>query len=413
MASHLAMVAFVLLLPACEKKQAQAPPPPAPKVTVDTPVRQNVTDYIDLTGTTQAINTVQLRARVEGYLEDVLFKDGDLVKSGQPLFVIQQNTYQSRLQQAEGSVLTQKANLEHATIEFARYSSLFKQKAAAETDVENWRYQRDTAQAALISAEAQRDLAKIDLSYTRVYSPFNGRIDRSLKDPGNLVGSGESTVLAEISEIDPLYVYFNLSETDLARLRQATGIERVSSSSETLPVFLGIAGEQGYPHRGHMDFASTSINPTTGTLLLRGIFPNTDGKMLPGQFARIRIPVGIERSALLIPRTAIGYDQLGTYVLIVNEHNTVERRNVKEGPAKDNLLVIEEGLKGDEVVIVKGLLKAAPGRRVTPEREGTGGPREKTEGQTHAGQPENPPQKMNQEPGEQQGQPSAGKEPGK
>ncbi len=400
-ASHLMLMALALVLQACEKKQAKAPPP-APKVTVDTPIRQNVIDYIELTGTTQSINTVQLRARVEGYLEDVLFKDGDLVKSGRPLFVIQQNTYQARLQQAEGSVLAQKARLEHAKNELARFTSLYSQKAAAQTDVENWRYERDSAQAALITAEAQRDLARLDLSYTRVYSPFNGRIDRRLKDPGNLVGSGEATVLAEISQIDPLYVYFNLSETDLARLRQTTSIERMGSGAQALPVLLGTAGQQGYPHRGRLDFASTSVSPTTGTLLLRGVFPNEDGKMLPGQFARIRIPFGVDRSALLVPRTAVGYDQLGTYVLIVDEHNIVERRNVKEGPAKENLAVIEEGLKGDELVIVKGLLKAAPGRQVTPEREGTGG------------QPGNPPpQKPAESTSRRQDQPSSDRGPGK
>lgn len=406
-----ALVLPVLL--ACEKKQAQAPPP-APKVTVDTPVRRNVTDYLELTGTTQAINTVQLRARVEGYLEKVLFKDGELVKSGQPLFVIQKNTYEAKLQQAEGAVQTQKASLEHAKTELARYTSLFNQKAAAQTDVENWRYQRDSAQAALASAEAQRDLAKLDLAYTIVYSPFNGRIDRRLKDPGNLVGSGESTVLAEISQIDPLYVYFNLSETDLARLRQETGIEHVATSGRMFVAFMGITGEQGYPHQGYLDFASTSVSPTTGTLLLRGVFPNGDGKMLPGQFARVRVPVGVEQSALLVPRAARGFDQLGPYVLIVNDRNVVERRNVKEGPIKGDQVVIEEGLKGDELIIVKGLLKAAPGRQVVPERQSPGQAPEMSQGQSAAGQPgDTQGRQSDQPPSGQRGRPGADGGPGK
>ena len=178
-------------------------------------MRQDIVDYLEYSGNTQAINTVQLRARVEGYLDAVYFKDGDLVKKDQLLFLIQQNTYFAMLQQAEGNVLNQKSLLEHAKTEFARFSKLSEQKAAADTDVENWRNQRDTAQAGLLSAEAQRDLAKLNLTYTWVVAPFTGRIDRRLVDPGNLVGSGSSTVLAELTQIDPLYVYFNIAETDI------------------------------------------------------------------------------------------------------------------------------------------------------------------------------------------------------
>ena len=177
----------LLLAAACEKKAVFAPPPP--KVTASQPVRQNVTDYLELTGNTQAVNTVQLVARVEGYLEKVLFRDGEMVKKDQLLFLIQQNTYFAQLQQAEGNVLTQKALLDHAKTEFARYTNLYNQKAASDTDVENWRYQRDSAQAALLTAEAQRDLARLKLGYTSVTAPFDGRIDRRLVDPGNLVGS--------------------------------------------------------------------------------------------------------------------------------------------------------------------------------------------------------------------------------
>jgi len=362
----------VALLAACENKPALSPPPP-PKVTVSQPVRQNVTDYLDLTGTTQAVNTVQLRARVEGYLEKVLFKDGETVKKDQPLFLIQQNTYQARVQQAEGNVLTQKARLDHAKNELTRFTNLFSQRAAAQTEVENWRFERDSAQAALLAAEAQRDLARLDLAYTRVAAPFSGRIDRRQRDPGNLVGSGESTILAELSQTDPLYVYFNVSETDLARLRGAPRKNEANEKSAGPLVFIGLAGEQGYPNKGHMDFAATGISSSTGTLLVRGVFPNGDGRMLPGQFARIRVPVGEERPAFLIPQAALAFDQLGNYVLVVNEKNVVERRNVKKGASWDGLLIIEEGLDGDERVIVKGILKAVPGRQVTPEQDSSSG----------------------------------------
>jgi len=340
--------------------------PPPPKVTVAQPVQREVTDSLELTGNTQAVKTVQLRARVEGYLDKVLFQDGQMVKKGQLLFLIQQDTYEASLRHTEGQILSYKAQLDRAEIELARYSNLLQQKAAAKTDVDNWQYQRDSAKANLHAAEAQRDLARLDLSYTEVRAPFNGRIDRRLQDPGNLVGSGGSTVLAEINQIDPIYVYFTISDQDLTRLTKSTKGIPGQDGSKKYPVTVGLANEEGYSHQGHLDFAAISLTPNTGTLLMRGIFPNPAGKILPGLYARVRVPVE-KKTALLVPEVAIGNDQQGSYVLIVNEKNGVERRSVKTGTAVDNLRVIEEGLKGEERVIVKGLLRAIPGRQVTPE----------------------------------------------
>ena len=379
-----ALLGLTLLFPlGCTQKQQSAPPPP-PKVTVSQPVREDIVDYLEFSGNTQAVNTVLLRARVEGYLDGVYFRDGDVVKKDQLLFLIQQNTYIAMLQQAEASILNQKALLEHGKTEFARYTKLYEQKAAADTDVENWRYQRDTAQAGLLSAEAQRDLAKLNLQYTRVAAPFTGRIDRRLVDPGNLVGSGgTSTALAELTQIDPLYLYFNIAETDIPpHIRDARAASLKSSNSaakeEKIPVFMSQVNEEGYPHEGYLDFASSAVNTSTGTLLVRGVFPNPDGKMLPGQFARVRLPVGKKSRAILIPQSAVNYDQLGNYALIVNENNTVERRNVKTGALKDHSYVIEEGLTGDEWVVTNGVLKAVPGRQVTPERNQPQGAAEKS-----------------------------------
>jgi len=359
-----------ILISACEKKAAYTPSPA--KVTVAQPVRQNVTDYLEYIGNTQAINTVILRARVDGYLDKVLFQDGQIVKKGQPLFLIQQNTYLAQLQQAEGNVLTQKALLDHATLEYKRYSDLLKQKAAAETDVDNWLYQRDSAQAALLSAEAQRDLAKINLGYTSVPAPFDGRIDRRQVDPANLVGPATTSSLAEISQIDPLYVYFNASESDISRLMKANDILRASSAN--IAVHMAVADEEGFPHEGRLDFAATTVTQATGTLLLRGVFPNAQASMLPGQFARIRIPVGKETAAILVPQVAVSFDQLGSYVLIVNENNVVERRNVKTGTTRDNMYVIADGLTGDEWVIINGILRAVPGKPVAPEKKVSSSP---------------------------------------
>jgi RND family efflux transporter MFP subunit len=358
-------LAILAVSAGCGEKTAFTPPPP-PKVTVSQPVTQPVTDYLEFTGNTQAINTVQLKARVEGYLEKVFFKDGDRVQKGQLLFLIQPNTYEAKLKQAEAEILSQKAKLFHAKTEYARYTKLVAQKAAAQTDVDNWLYQRDAAQAAVMSAEAQRDLARLNLSYTKVTSPFDGRIDRRLKDPGNLVGAGEATLLANVDQIDPLYVYFTMNERDLLDVTQETKESVGAIIRKDIPLYLGLANEKDYPHKGYLDFASISLNPTTGTLTLRGVFPNPKGMMLPGLFARLRVPVTQKPSALLVPTVAIGFDQLGPYLLTVDDKNVVQRRGVKLGPEVKDLTVITEGLKDKEWVITNGLLMAIPGKQVTP-----------------------------------------------
>ena len=365
----LLVLSGLLALQAGCKEQPKPQPPPPPKVTVAQPVQQTVTDSLDLTGNTQAIYTVQLVARVVGYLEKVLFQDGQRVKKGQPLFVIQQNTYQDNLRQAEAAILQYRAQLQWTESQLDRYSNLIQHNAAARSDVENWKFQRDTAVANLRAAEAQRDLAKLNLDYTLVTAPFDGRMDRRLVDPGNLVGSGGSTVLAQINQIDPLYVYFNISDLDLARLLKVTRGIPGSTDGRKWPVHAGLPSEDGYPHQGYLDFAAINLTTTTGTLLMRGVLPNTDGKILPGLYTRVRVPLE-QRSAMLVPEVAVGHDQQGDYLLVVNDKNVVERRGITTGPSVESRRVIATGLSGGEWVIVNGLLKAAPGRQVTPEREG-------------------------------------------
>ena len=357
-----------LLAAGCGEKSTYAPPPP-PKVTVSQPLKRPVTDYLEFTGNTQAINTVTLRARVQGYLGKVFFKDGERVKEGQVLFLIQQNTYEAQLLQAEAQILQQQANLDHAIIETERYSRLVKLKAAAQTDLDNWRSQRDSFRAAVVAAQANRDLAKLNLGYTKVTAPFSGRIDRRLVDPGNLVGAGEFTPLAQISQIDPIYVYFNINEKDLFRVIGESGKSLEQATKEKLPVLLGLVNEPGYPYQGHLDFSAISVTPSTGTLLLRGIFPNPSGLILPGLFARVRVPIARERQALMIPQVAVGFDQQGAYVLVVDENQAAQRRGVTLGPQVEAFRVIEDGLKESEWVVTNGLLRAIPGRKVSPEKE--------------------------------------------
>ncbi len=360
---------MLTFLAGCGSKKKAAFSFPPPKVTVSRPERKDIVDYLDTSGNTQAVNTVQLPARVEGYLDGVFFKDGDIVKKGQLLFRIQQNTYEAQLQQAEGAILTQKAALRYDKSQFERYSKLYAQKAAAASDVENWRYQFDTAKANLVTARAQRDLAKLNLAYTRVVAPFTGRIDRRLVDPGNLVGAaGSNTTLAVLTQISPLYVYFNIAETAVPpyvnELRTCSLNKR---DIGRFPVYIGLSTEKGYPQKGYLDFAASSVNASTGTLLLRGVFPNHDGKMLPGEYVRVRLPLGKKHPAILVPQAAVQYDQLGAYLLVVNpKDHTVSHRNVTVGPTKGYSFVIEKGLTGNELVVTQGVLHAIPGQKVIP-----------------------------------------------
>jgi len=368
---NIVVLLWVLMLcaPGCRDNNAYVAPPP-PQVTASQPVRQRVSDYLEFTGNTQAFNTVQLVARVQGNLIKVYFHDGDQVKKEQPLFLIQQDTYQARLKQAEAQVLQQKASLNHAQTELDRFVGLVRQHAAAQTDLDKWRFERDNAKAAVVAAEANRDLAKLDLNYTKVVAPFDGRIDRRLKDPGNLVGAGEFTPLAQINQIDPIYVYFTINETDLLRVIKQTNVGPGEAEKMKIPATLALSDEKGYPHLGYLDFTAISVTSTTGTLLLRAIYANTDGTILPGLFARVRVlVVNSEKNALLIPEAAIGYDQMGSYLLIVNNNNVVERRSVKLGIKVDDRRVVEEGLGDQDWVIVNGLIRAIQGNTVNPLRK--------------------------------------------
>jgi RND family efflux transporter MFP subunit len=289
------------------------------------------------------------------------------VKKGQLLFLIQPNTYKAKLEEAEAEILRQKAALDHAKNEVQRFSKLVQQKAAAQSDLDNWRFQLDSARAALKAAEAKRDLVRLNLDYTRVTAPFNGRIDRRLKDIGNLVGAGEFTLLAEINQIDPIYVYFTMSEGDLLRVMGKSGRSPLETEKIKVPLYLGLANEEGYPRQGYLDFAAISLAPTTGTLQLRGVFPNPDGKIVPGMFARIRgAVVGKPVDDLLVPAVALGYDQQGFYVLVVDEQNLVQRRAVTVGSEVGDKRVVKEGLNGQEWIITEGMLRAFPGKPVNP-----------------------------------------------
>jgi len=355
---------------ACEEKNTYVPPPP-PKVTVAKPVQKPVTDYLEFTGNIAAVQTVELRARVEGYLEQVLFQDGDLVKKGQLLFQIEQAPYIAAVDAAKADLARAQAAFKQAKLTAERRRTAGRSGAISKQQVDEAEAIQEGQAAEVLAKKAALETAELNLGYTKVYSPFDGRIGRRLVDPGNLVGAGEQTLLAEVNQIEPVYVYFTINERTLLPIMQKRRNPDPGTEGQrkTQPLFLGLATDEDYPYEGYMDFAAITLDPNTGTLQLRGVFKNPDRKLLPGLFAKIRAPVSKDENAMLVPQQAVGFDQQGEYVMVVGQDNTVERRSVEQGPISDGMRVITKGLKGDEQVIVKGLLRAIPGRKVTPETE--------------------------------------------
>ena len=362
-----------------------------PSVVISHPTQRNVTDYRYVTGNTQAIQTVELRARVSGYLKSVNFEDGTIVKAGDLLFVIEPEPYEARVKLADAAVDSAQAALVRATLEYQRQLELVKKTATSQAQVEQWRASRDAAQADLDQAKANLDIAQINLSYTSITAPFDGRVDKHLKDPGSLVGVGETTLLTTISQVSSMYAYFNINERDLVEIRgykteRTKEVEPVTKDKVAVPAFLAIEGEKGYPHEGRIDFSSTSLDPGTGTLLLRAVFQNqliNDGPLiLPGMFVRIRVPILMDKNALLVPDQALGTDQSGQYVFVTNAEGVVQQRPIEVGARQDDgMRVVEEGLSPDDWVVVDGIMRARRGIKVnTVKKEAQPSPSASTPG---------------------------------
>jgi multidrug efflux system membrane fusion protein len=356
------------LLWSCGEDNTYVPPPPA-TVSVSQPVQQTVTDYIEVSGNTQASNSVNLVARVEGYLQSVDFTDGTFVKKGDLLFVIEPQPYEAQVQLQEAMVAQQQATLTQATEEYARQQRLIKQNATSQSELENWQAQQGTAQAAVDEANANLEIAKINLGYTRIVAPFDGRMGRHLVDPGNLVGAGSPTQLATIEQLAPIYVYVNVDESDVLRVRatmRAAGQTVATMGPVTLGV--GLQNETGYPHEATLDFIDSDIDQSTGTLQVRGSIANQDYVFLPGMFVRVRVPVGTIQNALLVPDRALGIDQRGHFLLLVDGNDEVEQRPVAIGALVGDLRVITQGLAAEDWVVVEGIQRAIPGSKVAPQK---------------------------------------------
>ena len=355
-----------VVLAGCEQNTFVAPPPP--KVDVAIPLQRPITRYLEATGNTAAIKSVDLVARVQGFLESIDYKDGAFVKQGTTLFTIEPETYKLKLEQAQAAETGANATLKQAEADFNRQKDLVARQAVSQATLETSTSTRDNAQANLQQAQVNTRIAEVNYGYTKVAAPFAGIVSAHLVSIGELVGAASPTQLATIVALDPIYVNFNVNERDVLRVRAEARRRGITPGELTrLPVQVGLQTEDGYPHEGNLDYANPTVNQSTGTLQVRGVIPNPDHVLLPGFFVRVRVPFDQQQNALLVPDTALGSDQGGRYVLVVTKENVVEQRKVQTGPLEGGLRVIEDGLKADDRVVIAGLLRAIPGQKVDPQ----------------------------------------------
>ncbi|MGL4557024.1 MAG: efflux RND transporter periplasmic adaptor subunit [Afipia sp.] len=361
------LVIFSLIaLTACE--QNSFVPPPPPKVDVGLPVQRTITRYLTATGNTGPVNTVDLVARVQGFVQAISYQDGAFVKQGTTLFTIEPETYKLKLEQAQAAEAGAQASLRQAESDFKRQSDLVSRQVVSQATLEQSTSSRDNAQANLQQAQVNTRIAALNYSYTNVTAPFDGAVSARLVSIGELVGASSPTQLATIVQLNPIYVNFNVNEQDVLRIRAAAAAKGLTSKDlKETPIEVGLQTESGFPHQGKLDYAAPTVNQSTGTLAVRGILSNTDRVLLPGYFVRVRVPLDQQKDALLIPDIALGSDQAGRYVLVVNSENVVEQRKVQTGPLEGELRVIEGGLKPDDRVVIAGLLRAIPGQKVDPQ----------------------------------------------
>jgi RND family efflux transporter MFP subunit len=363
------LLGLTMVLAGCARTPAPAAPEPA-SVNVSPAVEQYVTDYAVFTGSTAAVDSVELRARVWGYLQKVNFQEGALVRKGDVLFEIEPDTYQAALEQAGGNAAQLEARLTRLDADVTRAERLLSRGNMSQEEYDRRLGDRSETAASLAAARAAVDRARLDLKYTKVLAPIDGRISRYVVTAGNLVQAGDQgggTLLTTLVSVDPMYAYFDVDERTVLRVRQMIREGKAKSAYDgDVPVELSLANEEGFPHRGTINFVDNQVNQKTGTLRLRGVFPNADEALSPGYFVRVRVPIGLPHRALLVADRAIDRDQGQKLVYVLDNSDTVVARPVRVGGLHEGLREITDGLTAGERVIVNGLQQVQPGVKVEP-----------------------------------------------
>jgi len=370
--------ALATLVASCGEGQKQGGAPPPPAVSVAAPVKRAVSDFDEYVGRFAAVNSVEMRARVSGYLDGLHFKDGQIVKQGDLLFTIDKRPFQNTLDQARANLAQAKSNLTFTEADYTRGQQLVRDKTITEQTFEQRSQAYRNAQASVSNNEAAVRQAELDIQFTELRAPVNGRIGDRRVSPGNLVTggtAGNTTLLATIVSTDPIYFEFTFDEASFLRYERMskTGND-IASRGAGVQVGLKLIDEHDFVHEGHMDFVDNVIDRSTGTIRGRAVYANPNNIFTPGMFARVRVPGSPPYEALLVPDVAIGTEQTRKFVLTVNADNSVVSKYVTLGQTTgDNLRVIKDGVATDDRVIVDGLMRARPGQKVTPQEEGKPG----------------------------------------
>jgi RND family efflux transporter MFP subunit len=347
--------------------------PAAPLVTVAQPLQREIIEWDEYTGRFDAVETVDVRARVSGYLTEVHFKDGQAIKQGDLLFAIDPRPFERALEQAKAELLQAQTKVENANLDVVRGKPLVERRVISEKSFDDRESLVREARAAVKVAEARVNTAELELSFTRMTSPIAGRISRTLVTAGNWISAGSvsgATLLTTIVSQDPIYIYFDVSENNYIKYKRLAERGESSAAAELgAPVEVALPDERGFPHKARLDFLDNRLDQSTGTLRARAILPNRAGLFAPGLFARVRVTGTPRYMAVLLPDEAIGTDQTNKFVFAVGEDGTVVRKAISLGPLFNGLRVVREGLAGGEWVITRGLQRARAGQKVTPKRE--------------------------------------------